>query len=80
MYDLPCVYSLASAVAISGRSNGQAEAENPTQRYSVGAVELLRQAVAKGYKDAERLKKDKDLDCRPPHPSSPNWPGSPKLP
>jgi serine/threonine-protein kinase len=50
LYDLACVCSLASASVKND------------DRYAARAVELLRQAVAKGYKDIDHLKKDPDLD------------------
>jgi serine/threonine-protein kinase len=50
LYNAACVCSLASA------------AVKNDDRYAARAVELLRQAVAKGYKDVEHLKKDPDLD------------------
>ncbi len=34
------------------------------EQYAARAVELLRQAVAKGYKDVGHLKKDPDLDAQ----------------
>jgi tetratricopeptide (TPR) repeat protein len=54
IYDLACVYALASKDAV-------AQAER-AERYAARAVELLRQAVQKGYRDLAHLKSDKDLD------------------
>jgi serine/threonine protein kinase/tetratricopeptide (TPR) repeat protein len=54
LYDLACVCALAAA-AVKDDANLQAQ-------YAARAVELLAQAVAKGFKDAARMKKDKDLD------------------
>jgi serine/threonine-protein kinase len=54
LYDLACVCSLASAAV----KNDAKLAD----RYAARAVDLLRQAVAKGFKDVEHLKKDSDLD------------------
>jgi serine/threonine-protein kinase len=53
LYDLACVHALCAAAS---------KQEEPAAR----AVELLRQAVAKGYKDVARLKKDSDLDSLRP--------------
>ncbi len=53
LYDLACVCALASAAA-----KGDAKFQD---QYATRAVELLRQAVAKGYKDIDHLKKDDDL-------------------
>jgi hypothetical protein len=54
LYDPACVYSLSSAAVKNDAKL--------VDRYATRAVELLRQAVAKGFKDAEHLKKDTDLD------------------
>jgi serine/threonine-protein kinase len=54
LYDLACVCSVASA---SVKNDAKL-----SDRYAARAVELLRQAVARGYKDVEHLKKDPDLD------------------
>jgi len=52
-FDAACVLALASA-AVKDDPKLQ-------DQYAARAVELLRQAVAKGYKDIDRLKKDDDL-------------------
>jgi hypothetical protein len=54
-YTGACIYSVSSAAP--GVTAEQAE------RYAVRAMELLRRAVDKGYKDLMNLKKDKDLDA-----------------
>jgi tetratricopeptide (TPR) repeat protein len=54
LYDLACVYSLSSAAVKSDAKLAD--------RYAARAVELLRQAVAKGWKDIDHLKEDTDLD------------------
>ncbi len=54
LYSLACICSLASgAVKDDAQLNGQ---------YAARAVELLRQALGKGFNDLELLKKNKDLD------------------
>jgi serine/threonine-protein kinase len=53
-YDLACVFALSAASAGNPR---QAEA------CATRAVELLRQAVARGYQDASHVKQDADLDA-----------------
>jgi hypothetical protein len=53
LYDLACVCALASTAV---KDNAQLQ-----DQYAARAVELLRQAVAKGYKDIDHLKKDDDL-------------------
>jgi hypothetical protein len=50
-YDFACVYALAS-----GKSAGQ------KQEYADRAMDLLRQAVKAGWKDAAHVKEDTDLD------------------
>jgi tetratricopeptide (TPR) repeat protein len=50
-YDFACVYALASGKDAANR-----------EAYAARAVELLRQAVAKGWKDAAQMRKDTDLD------------------
>ena len=50
-YDFACVYALAS---------GQDAARR--EEYAARAVGLLRQAIAKGYQDADHMAKDADLD------------------
>jgi hypothetical protein len=54
-YDAACVFSLASAQAKS----------NPEQvrQFAARALELLRQACARGFKDIKHIKKDSDLDA-----------------
>jgi hypothetical protein len=50
-YDFACVYSLASAKDVKKR-----------EEYAARAVELLRRAVEKGYRDADHMAKDAGLD------------------
>jgi serine/threonine-protein kinase len=54
VYNAACVGAQASAAV----KNDTTLAD----RYAARAVELLREAVAKGFKDVEHLKKDSDLD------------------
>ena len=53
IYDLACVYALACAAA---KDDAKLK-----EQYAARAVEMLRQAVAKGFKNIEHLKKDDDL-------------------
>jgi tetratricopeptide (TPR) repeat protein len=62
LYDLAGVCAVASAAVRDAKTPG-ADAARHAETYAARAVELLRQAVAKGYKDADRLNKDKDLDA-----------------
>ena len=50
-YDFACVYAVASA-----------KIADKKQEYADRAMELLRQAVKAGYKDAAHMAKDPDLD------------------
>jgi eukaryotic-like serine/threonine-protein kinase len=54
LYDLACVFTLAAAAV--------KDDAKLRDQYAARAVELLRQAVAKGFKDATHMKKDIDLD------------------
>ena len=53
MYDLACVFSLAT---------GAAGPSPLADRYASRAVEFLRKAINAGFRDAEHMKRDKDLD------------------
>jgi WD40 repeat protein len=55
LHDLACVCALAAAAV---RDDAKLQ-----DQYAARAVELLRQAVAKGFKEAAHMKKDKDLDA-----------------
>lgn len=54
VYDAACIYSLSSA-GVS--SNAQL-----AERYAARAVELLRRASQKGFRDVKHIEKDSDLD------------------
>jgi serine/threonine protein kinase/tetratricopeptide (TPR) repeat protein len=54
LYDLARVYAL-SVAAVDGDTKW-------AEQYAVRAVELLRQAVAKGYREVEHMEKDGDLE------------------
>ena len=54
---------ILAARAAEGRNTDRSAAEIETQKYLNEAVELLRRAVAKGYKNVEKLKQDASLDC-----------------
>jgi serine/threonine-protein kinase len=55
LYDAACVYALSAAATRDDAK--QAE------QYAARAVELLRQALSKGFKHIEHMKKDSDLDA-----------------
>jgi serine/threonine-protein kinase len=56
---------LAQAASVARRDARRAEIDrNPlAEQYAARAVELLRQAVARGYKDVAHLKHDKELEA-----------------
>jgi serine/threonine-protein kinase len=54
LYDAACVFALSAAKA------GDAAL---AERYAARAVALLREAVARGYRDAAHIQKDNDLDA-----------------
>jgi serine/threonine protein kinase/Tfp pilus assembly protein PilF len=62
LYELACVCAIASG-KVRDAESASADAPRLAGEYAARAVELLRQAVAKGYKDVARLKKDRDLDA-----------------
>jgi serine/threonine protein kinase len=53
LYDTACIHAQASEAAATDRERAE--------RYAIRAIELLRQAIAKGYTDVDHLKKDPDL-------------------
>jgi hypothetical protein len=53
VYNSACVYALAHA-------------KTKHDKHAVRAIELLRQAVGKGYRDVAHLRKDADLDSLRP--------------
>src|SRR5207302_9883518 len=53
LYNAACVYALSAAAPADAQQG---------ERYATRAVELLRGAVAKGWKNVEAIKKDSDLD------------------
>jgi serine/threonine-protein kinase len=54
LYNAACGYALCVPLA---------DKPETKERYAARAVELLRQAVAKGFKDAAQVKQDNDLDA-----------------
>jgi hypothetical protein len=54
LYDAACGYALCVPLA---------DKPETKEQYAARAVALLRQAIAKGYKDAAHMKQDTDLDA-----------------
>jgi serine/threonine protein kinase/tetratricopeptide (TPR) repeat protein len=63
--DLPggSLYKLAGVCALASAAAKGADAPRLAEQYAARAVELLRQAAARGYKDAAGMKNDRDLDA-----------------
>lgn len=59
-YDAACVYSLASLQA--AKDEIDPEPDTLARTYVERAVELLRQAIDKGFNDFDHMRKDTDLD------------------
>jgi serine/threonine-protein kinase len=55
LYDAACVFAVAVGVV--------KDKAGPREKYASRAVELLRQAVARGYKNVAHMNKDSDLDA-----------------
>jgi hypothetical protein len=64
MDDYLAAAALAQAIAVVEKDDKLPEAKRLAQVRAYGdrAVEMLRQAIANGYRDALRLEKDTDLD------------------
>jgi tetratricopeptide (TPR) repeat protein len=54
IYDTACIYALSSAAASSDAQQSEC--------YAARAVELLRRAIQKGFRDVQHMKQDSDLD------------------
>ena len=62
MYDVACGYALCSAAALGDAKLAEAERRRLSDQYASSAVAALRQAIAKGFRNLEHMKKDSDLD------------------
>jgi tetratricopeptide (TPR) repeat protein len=61
-YDAACFLSRSVPLAEKDPKLSEARRKELVKSYADQAMNLLRQAVAKGYKDAAHMKKDTDLD------------------
>jgi tetratricopeptide (TPR) repeat protein len=61
-YKAACFFARCIPLAEQDARLSEARREELAKSYGGRATEALRQALAKGYQDAEHLKKDKDLD------------------
>jgi eukaryotic-like serine/threonine-protein kinase len=62
-YDAGCALALCIPVVQEGDQLDAAKRQAAVQFYGDQAMAMLRDAVAKGFKDAEHMKQDKDLDA-----------------
>jgi serine/threonine-protein kinase len=61
-YDVACVLSICAPLAEKDPKLPESQRRELAHQYADRAVALLRQAVAKGWKDAAHMKRDPDLD------------------
>jgi len=64
VYNAACAYSLCIPLVESKETRGQ---------YAKRAVQLLRQAAAKGFNEVEKYRQDSDLDALRQHPDFNNF-------
>jgi hypothetical protein len=57
------LYSVAGKYALCAGAAANADASEVAKRSAEEAIALLKQAVAKGYKNAAKMKEEKDLDA-----------------
>ena len=63
LYDAACIHSLASAAVLKDDKLSEDERKTLAEKYAARAVALLKDAVSKGYKNLDHIKKDADLDA-----------------
>jgi hypothetical protein len=61
LYNAACIFSLCVPVADKDSKLTEVERQKLAHDYADRAMALLREAVAKGYRDAQHLAKDDDL-------------------
>lgn len=61
-YNASCILSRCVPLAAKDAKLPEAKRKELSRRYADRALELLKQAVAKGWKDAAHMKKDTDFD------------------
>jgi hypothetical protein len=62
LYNAACFLSLCAPLAQKDAMLSESRRKDLARQYGDRAIALLRQAVAKGYKDAAHMKQDTDLD------------------
>src|SRR5262249_29557494 len=63
LFNLACVYGLCAAASGKDPKFSSNERHGRANGYATQAIELLKQAIAKGYKNVDAIKTDSDLDC-----------------
>jgi serine/threonine-protein kinase len=63
LYDLACIYGLCASASGKDPKLPSNERHSRANGYATQAVEFLRQAIAKGYKNFDAIKTDSDFDC-----------------
>jgi serine/threonine-protein kinase len=61
-YDVACALALCVPLAEKDANLAESQRRQQAQAYADRAMTMLRQAVAKGYADADHMKQDTDLD------------------
>jgi serine/threonine-protein kinase len=62
LYNAACIHALCVAAARQDGKLPAADRDKLAEQYARRALDLLRQAIQKGYQDVAHMKKDKDLD------------------
>ena len=65
-YDAACTLAECISIAHQREQRDDAQRQAAMRRYADRAMALLRDAVAKGWKDTAQMKKDTDLDALRP--------------
>jgi serine/threonine protein kinase/tetratricopeptide (TPR) repeat protein len=63
LYDVACVYSLAAATVREDMKLRSPDRNHIAEDYAIRAVATLKDALGKGYKDLDHVKKDPDLQA-----------------
>ena len=62
-YDAACYLALCIPIVANADTLDAAQRQAAVKLYGDGSMKMLRDAVAAGFKDAEHMKQDKDLDA-----------------
>lgn len=61
-YNQACCFSLLSRLSVAGRTEVDDQTRAMVEEYAVQAVDLLRQAINHGFRQADAIRKDPDLE------------------